>query len=166
MPASGLALPADFVLDTSIVVAWAFRERGRWGFARDILDAVFRGDVIAHVPELFWPEFQQTAGYKRHKNRQQRDGLGLPLAAVDVAYSSVVALPLDEIAVLADMDLRDDAWQLRRRLEVGSYDAHVLALARALDLELWTFDGSLCADVRPDPALRHRVRHVGVDITW
>lgn len=157
-------LPDEVVLDTSVLVAWAFRETGRYPRAQDILSDVVSGDVQAYVPELFWAEFQQVAGHKRHRDRHARDGLGWALGDVEAAYADVVALPLDEIAVLGD--LRQEAWDLRRAREVGSYDAYFVAFAAHFGLELWTFDGRLCSDLAPDPALRSRVREVGVDVMW
>ncbi len=41
-------------------------------------------------PTLFWAEFQQVAGHKRHRDRHTRDGLGLSLTDVDAAYADVV----------------------------------------------------------------------------
>ncbi|HJN17641.1 MAG TPA: hypothetical protein QGH10_19200 [Armatimonadota bacterium] len=74
------------------------------------------------------------------------------------------ALPLDEVAVLDD--LRQEAWDLRRALDVGSYDAYFVAMAEGYGMELWTFDHSLCLDLASDVRLRGRVKEVGVDVTW
>lgn len=164
MAAAGSALPADLVLDTSVVVAWAFREAARWELARDVIAEVACGAVVAYVPELFWPEFQQACVNKHHRRPQERDALGVPWANVDAAYAAADALPLEEVPVVAE--LRDDAWLLRRHLEVGGNDAYFLSLARGFGLELWTFDVNLCGLLAVDPALRAMVKHVGVDVTW
>jgi predicted nucleic acid-binding protein len=46
------SLPADVVLDTSVIVAWAFHEASRYTQASDVLSDVMSGDVRAHVPDV------------------------------------------------------------------------------------------------------------------
>ena len=71
-------------------------------------------------------------------------------------------LPLVEIAVLSE--IRDAAWQLRKSLRVGSYDAYYLALAHALGTEVWTFDQAFRDRASSSPSVRGTVRLVGVDV--
>ena len=161
MQSSGSGVPEAVVIDANVVGAWAFQERNS-PQASTLLNAVVAGGVIALVPELFWAEFQQICGKKRHRNWQQRDGLGLPLAEVTRAYEDAERLPLVQIPVLRE--LRSQAWDLRRRLDVSSYDAYYLALALQFGIELWTFDGDLRSLAETDPSTAGVVRIVGAGL--
>jgi predicted nucleic acid-binding protein len=157
MAAPAPPLPASLVLDTSVVVASAFREIGRYRLADDIIARVRAGDVAAYVTQLFWAEFQHACAKKLRAH-------AFPLSEVEAAYEAVQRLGLEEVSVLAEY--RQDAWDLVRRFAIDSYDAYGIALALAMGREFWCFDQPLCDRLTADPALRRLVRLVGVDVTW
>jgi len=155
--AAAQPIPAAVVLDTSVVVGWVFNETEKAPWAQRIMERVGTGELVAHVPELFWAEFQQVAGRKCQGDHPQTTR-----AQAEQAYQDVLALPLKEVAVL--VDLREVAWRRRLDLHVGSYDAYFLALAQDLGIEYWTFDESFCQSVSADPSVRAIVKLVGVDV--
>jgi predicted nucleic acid-binding protein len=142
------------VLDANVVGAWSFLEADT-AKARQVLSLVVGGQVAASVPELFWAEFQQICGKKLHEE-------GLPGSSVERAYRDAEALPLRVVPVL--VSLREDAWRLRRRLAIGSYDAYYLALAVELDGELWTLDREFRDRASADASIAGRVKLIGADV--
>jgi len=94
--------------------------------------------------------------------RQKRVDLVLSNADTDARYRSVMTLSLVEVPVLSDCRTR--AWDYVLRLGLGSYDAHFVALAVLLGIELWTFDKPLWKAVQADPGLAALVKLIGVDV--
>jgi len=160
-------IPSELVVDTSVVVAWAFKEQGRVASAESIINQVQAGSGRAYVPELLWAEFQQAAERKLHANWVARDRLGLSQPHVESAYQSMLQLSvgwLMMLPALAEPAVRDEAWQLRLALGIESYDAHFVALALLYDVELWTFDQRVCSLASADARVRHSIKLVGVDV--
>jgi len=167
MPVPLHPIPAELVLDTSVVVAWAFKEHGRVASAESIISQVQAGSGRAYVPELLWAEFQQAAERKLHASWAARDRLGLSQPHVESAYQSMLQLSaawLTMLPTLVEPATRDEAWRLRLALGIASYDAHFVALALLYGVELWTFDQRLCSLASADARVRQSLRLIGVDV--
>jgi predicted nucleic acid-binding protein len=153
--AGPVALPAAAVLDANVVAAWTFVETNS-AIAQKVGALVRAGSLEPVVPWLFWSELQHIC------RKKWSPPSSLPRAQVALSYAAVQALPL---VVIGDMkELRDDAWGLVRRLDVGSYDACYLALAVLLDVPLWTFDNDLWRRAQSDADTAARVQRVGIDV--
>jgi len=154
MGPSGSRTSRHIVLDANVVAAWSFLEADT-AKARQVLALIANGQLSVSVPDLFWAEFQQICGKKLHEE-------GLPDSDVELAYRDAALLPLSEVPVLTS--LRERAWEFRRRLAIGSYDAYYVALATELGVELWTLDRQLRDRAKGDAIVANRVRLVGVDV--
>ena len=78
--------------------------------------------------------------------RYQRQGW-LSSETVAMALSAALALPIE---LVGDPDLHQRARALAERFELpATYDAHYLALAERLGVELWTTDARLVSALQP-----------------
>jgi predicted nucleic acid-binding protein len=86
--------------------------------------------------------------------RYQQHGL-LSASAVRLAHRAALSLP---ISLYGDADLHRRALELAERLALpAAYDAHYLALAEALQAELWTADRRLVKVVQSALPWVHQV---------
>jgi predicted nucleic acid-binding protein len=150
--------PTAAVIDTNVAAAWSFPEAGT-ALADRVRAEIRSGRVEGVVPSLFWAEFQHVCKLKLHPPQ----GEALLLTDVEAAYESTLALGLTEVPDVLRTS-RDEAWELIKRLALGSYDAYFLALACDLGLDVWTLDASFCDKVTQDPTLTGKVKLVGTDV--
>ena len=150
---------SEVVVDSCVAGAWSFKESDT-AKARRVLQELVSGRLVGIVPSLFWAEFQQICGKKRHSTSTAP---ALSLADIQTAYEGVERLPLVELGGEL-RELRDEAWGLRRSLGIASHDAYYLALALELGTDVWTLDRDLREAVNRDAALAGRVKLVGLDV--
>lgn len=106
------------------------------GWARDHRDMVAPGLIRYEVLNALYQ-------YEKHGK--------LSTETVTGAFDTALGL---SIRLYSDRGLHLQALQLTRRFALpASYDAHYLALAERLGIELWTCDGNL-------------VKKVGTDLPW
>lgn len=160
MGSTGTPVVPAVVIDSNVVGAWSFEEQDT-AKAREVRDLIARGELRAIIPSLFWAEFQQICGKKMFDPGEGAPALSLE--EVDQAYEDATRAPLEEIGGELT-DLRDDAWQLRKRTMIGSYDAYYLALALVFDTDVWTFDRRFRDRANADSECPQRVKHIGTDV--
>lgn len=98
-----------------------------------------REDWLVHAPGLLLYEVTNVL------HRYERNGYIHTSAAV-AALEAVLSLP---VQLAGDGDLHREAMAMARELSLpAAYDAHYLALARRLEIELWTTDGRLAQTCR------------------
>ena len=159
MPAGRIARTREVVIDSNVVGAWTFDEDDT-PKARRAEAEVTSGRVIGVIPALFWAEFQHICGKKRYATGSAP---ALSLSDIQSAYEEAENLPLVEIPGELEQ-LRSEAWELRKRLGVGSFDAYYLALACELGVDVWTLDQDFRDLVNTNSQLEGRVKLVGVDV--
>ena len=122
-------MSVSLVLDTSAVVKW-FVEEVESSEMRRIRDLFLRGEVVVYVPSLLFVELANALRYVRG------------LTSMDVV-NALKALSILHLNVVDSMEVLDKAIEIAFNANVTVYDAVYVALARATNSKLVTYDNEL-----------------------
>jgi predicted nucleic acid-binding protein len=126
-------LPANLVVDASVAVKWLLREEHS-DRARELRDDAVEGRVRILVPPLFRGEVLNALYQQERRGNVSREG-------VDDALDRFAAAPFN---TLQPEGLLTSALVLARQFSLGAtYDAQYLAVAEALEVDLWSADEAL-----------------------
>lgn len=122
-------MPSSLVLDASAAVKWFTREE-EYSEMREIRDLFIEGELKIYIPSLLFTEFSNALRYIH----------GLTPLDVVRALNALKNLRLNTVD---DLDLLPEAVEIAFHKDITVYDALYLALARALNSRLITYDTKL-----------------------
>ncbi len=122
----------EYVIDASVAAKWLFVETDS-DFATRILERLGIGELVAHVPDLFYAEIASVLA----KKLRVRD---LQTAEIREAGKQLARV---EMMVHPNRDLFERALELSLQTGRSLYDCHYLALAERLEIQLITADRRL-----------------------
>ena len=119
----------SLVLDTSAIVKW-FVEEVESSEMRRIRDLFLSGRVVIYVPSLLFVELANALRYVKG------------LTSMDV-INALKALSILHLNVINSMEVLDKATEIAFNANVTVYDAVYVALAKATNSKLLTYDSKL-----------------------
>jgi len=119
----------SLVLDTSAVVKW-FIEEEESSEMRRIRDLYLKGKIVIYIPSLLFIELANALRYIKG------------LTPIDVV-NALKALSILHLNVVDSIEVLDKAIEIAFNANITVYDAIYVALARATNSKLVTYDGEL-----------------------
>ncbi len=119
----------SLVLDTSAVVKW-FIEEEESSEMRRIRDLYLKGKIVIYIPLLLFIELANALRYIKG------------LTPIDVV-NALKALSILHLNVVDSIEVLDKAIEIAFNANITVYDAIYVALARATNSKLVTYDGEL-----------------------
>ena len=122
-------------VDASVIVRHVTSES-----VMDLWESWMQAEAKIIAPTLLY--YEVTNGLYRY----QKAGI-LPSQAVEKALAAALALPIE---LVSNLDLHHRARDVAVEYDLpATYDAHYLALAKWIDVELWTSDMRLVSTLKP-----------------
>ena len=127
--------PRVLVVDASVSLKWVLDDEAEIASSVALRDDATHGRILMLAPSLWIYEITNALVVAYLRDR------------IDRSQSSLALALLQDLGVrLADPE-PEDCLDIATRFEISGYDAAYVALAEALEADLWTGDRRLCEKV-------------------